>query len=227
MKAYAILAALALGAGALAEAIPAEEHQVAARQWEECVWTGHCAGDTCKTELDCDGELGCVSGKCAVVGGSPTTARTTARTTVRTTARTTARPTTIRTTVRTTARPAPTSVAGCVWEGHCAGATCTTENDCDGQLGCVNGRCATVGGNPVPTTSVRQPPGVITVTVTRTAGQPQPTPTTRPTPTGNPGGGNQNPSCGDSPLACIGASCRTDADCGFTLIICNDGICGL
>lgn len=25
----------------------------------------------------------------------------------------------------------------------------------------------------------------------------------------------------------VGASCETDADCGFDLIICNDGVCGL
>jgi hypothetical protein len=25
----------------------------------------------------------------------------------------------------------------------------------------------------------------------------------------------------------LGAECETDADCGFALIICNDGVCGL
>ncbi|KAJ5248759.1 hypothetical protein N7468_000210 [Penicillium chermesinum] len=30
----------------------------------------------------------------------------------------------------------------CSWAGHCAGATCTTENDCSDDLVCVNGKCA-------------------------------------------------------------------------------------
>ncbi|CAF3363692.1 unnamed protein product [Rotaria sp. Silwood2] len=31
--------------------------------------------------------------------------------------------------------------ATCSWPGHCAGASCRTENDCDGSLVCVNGKC--------------------------------------------------------------------------------------
>ena len=30
-----------------------------------CSWSGHCKGDPCKTYNDCDGNLTCVSGKCA------------------------------------------------------------------------------------------------------------------------------------------------------------------
>jgi len=40
----------------------------------------------------------------------------------------------------------------CVWTGHCAGATCKTENDCDGQLVCNSGKCGPIGGTtPAPT----------------------------------------------------------------------------
>lgn len=110
-----------------------------------------------------------------------------------------------------------------------AGATCKTENDCDGQLGCVSGKCANVGANPVvstprPVQPTPTRPGVITVTDTRSAGTPAvPSPTR---PVGGGGGSSPQP-CGDSPLACIGASCKSDADCGFTLIICDNGVCGL
>ncbi|RAL10947.1 uncharacterized protein BO97DRAFT_471270 [Aspergillus homomorphus CBS 101889] len=33
-------------------------------------------------------------------------------------------------------------MASCSWEGHCTGATCTTENDCSDDLVCTNGKCA-------------------------------------------------------------------------------------
>lgn len=34
-----------------------------------CTWTGHCAGDPCRTANDCDGELVCVNGKCGSSSG--------------------------------------------------------------------------------------------------------------------------------------------------------------
>ncbi|CAG8979785.1 hypothetical protein HYALB_00011593 [Hymenoscyphus albidus] len=36
-----------------------------------CEWTGHCAGATCQTADDCDGELVCKSGKCASGSTAP------------------------------------------------------------------------------------------------------------------------------------------------------------
>ncbi|KAK3319404.1 hypothetical protein B0H66DRAFT_591961 [Apodospora peruviana] len=192
-----------------------------------CSWTDHCLGDECETENDCDGQLICRNGVCASTGAAPAT-----------TLRTTARPTTV---VRTTARPTATAAvpSTCGWPGHCAGDVCTAETDCDGYLGCVSGKCADVGYTsggagavPVPTstrrpgvTSTRAPPGpIVTVTVTRSTPVPvQPTPTTRPAT----GGGGASPACGADPLSCIGVSCKTDADCGYSLIICNNGICGL
>lgn len=30
----------------------------------------------------------------------------------------------------------------CAWCGHCAGDACSTYNDCDGSMTCVNGKCA-------------------------------------------------------------------------------------
>ncbi|CAF4353276.1 unnamed protein product, partial [Rotaria sordida] len=40
--------------------------------------------------------------------------------------------------------------------GHCCGDPCTTENDCDGSLICVSGKCGTGssgGGTTAPTTT--------------------------------------------------------------------------
>ncbi|KAJ5453105.1 Fungal chitosanase [Penicillium cf. griseofulvum] len=47
----------------------------------------------------------------------------------------------------TTLKPTTTSGTGptgepCEWEGHCAGASCSNENDCSGQLVCKSGKCA-------------------------------------------------------------------------------------
>ncbi|CAF1608955.1 unnamed protein product [Rotaria sp. Silwood1] len=36
--------------------------------------------------------------------------------------------------------------ATCSWPGHCAGDPCTTENDCDGSMICITGKCGTPGG---------------------------------------------------------------------------------
>jgi hypothetical protein len=34
------------------------------------------------------------------------------------------------------------STPTCSWEGHCAGASCSTDDDCSDVLVCVNGKCA-------------------------------------------------------------------------------------
>lgn len=34
----------------------------------------------------------------------------------------------------------------CSWPGHCAGARCSIDDDCDGSLTCVNGTCGGGGG---------------------------------------------------------------------------------
>ncbi|PWY67119.1 hypothetical protein BO94DRAFT_612331 [Aspergillus sclerotioniger CBS 115572] len=34
------------------------------------------------------------------------------------------------------------SSSSCEWEGHCAGASCSNENDCSGDLTCKSGKCA-------------------------------------------------------------------------------------
>lgn len=33
----------------------------------------------------------------------------------------------------------------CSWPGHCTGDSCITDNDCDGQLTCINGKCGNGG----------------------------------------------------------------------------------
>jgi len=231
MKSSFILAALALGLQAHARQIPAAEGELEARQRQGggtvtlCEWTGHCIGDTCQSDPDCDLDYICTNRKCAPLGGAPaTTARTTARTTVRPGPTTTTRRTT---TIFVTA-PRPTTTRGgvtpqpaCEWEGHCLGATCKTENDCDGQLVCQANKCANLQSTLVTATR----PGSGPVTSTRPGSGPITRTTTFVVP--RPTGGGQTPSCGDNPLACIGVSCRTDADCGFDLIICKGGVCGL
>ncbi|OOO05226.1 Polysaccharide lyase [Aspergillus oryzae] len=47
-----------------------------------------------------------------------------------------------------TATSNPTPVPTCAWEGHCEGATCTTENDCSDELVCKNGKCTADGAVP-------------------------------------------------------------------------------
>ncbi|KAJ5190914.1 uncharacterized protein N7498_009899 [Penicillium cinerascens] len=41
---------------------------------------------------------------------------------------------------KTTTSSSPTTT--CSWPGHCAGASCSTENDCSGDLICTSGKCA-------------------------------------------------------------------------------------
>ncbi|EPS45085.1 hypothetical protein H072_893 [Dactylellina haptotyla CBS 200.50] len=45
-------------------------------------------------------------------------------------------------TTTTTVCPTSTPAPACEWIGHCLGASCKTENDCDGQLVCKSGKCA-------------------------------------------------------------------------------------
>ncbi|KAK3307642.1 uncharacterized protein B0T15DRAFT_510894 [Chaetomium strumarium] len=177
-----------------------------------CEWTGHCLGDACETEIDCDGDLTCRAGRCAnpgvsQPGGWPT-------------------PTTIiwTTTVYVTTWPTPTSNPTCEWTGHCAGDPCEEDTDCDGDLSCRGGRCGGVGVPPIIITSTRRVTTStrrVTTTTRRVTVPPVPTrSTSRPQPTTT---RQPAPACGDNPLACIGLSCETDADCGFDLIICKDG----
>ncbi|KAH6712611.1 family 75 glycoside hydrolase [Leptodontidium sp. MPI-SDFR-AT-0119] len=68
----------------------------------------------------------------AKIGGGSTTT-----TTLKTT--TTTKSTTSTTTTTTTST-APTCTS-CSWTGHCAGATCSSADDCDGDLVCTGGTC--------------------------------------------------------------------------------------
>ncbi len=45
-----------------------ESRMIRNQRATSCSWKGHCAGDPCTTENDCDGSLVCNSGKCG--GGS-------------------------------------------------------------------------------------------------------------------------------------------------------------
>ena len=69
--------------------------------------------------------------------------------------------------------------ASCVWQGHCAGATCATYDDCDGNLVCNSGICGPTGGVSAPAPApVPAPTPVLTPTP-----NPTPTPTPMPAPT--------------------------------------------
>ncbi|UKZ48283.1 hypothetical protein TrVGV298_002506 [Trichoderma virens] len=46
----------------------------------------------------------------------------------------------------------------CSWAGHCAGASCSTENDCSDDLTCNNGICGTSGGSSPPNGGGGNPP---------------------------------------------------------------------
>ncbi|KAK3934891.1 hypothetical protein QBC46DRAFT_347168 [Diplogelasinospora grovesii] len=129
------------------------------------------------------------------------------------------------TATRTTTAPRPT--ASCGWPGHCAGDECETYNDCDGQMICISGVCAASGGGtstrrPTSTTPIVTPTPTQTPTDTGTDTGPTSTAVSPPT---QPTGGS--PSYGINPIACIGVSCKADADCGFALIECKNGVCSL
>ncbi|KAK4183380.1 hypothetical protein QBC35DRAFT_526132 [Podospora australis] len=257
MKTAYILASLALGLRVEARQIPADKLEARQRGGgggfgggggggAACTWTGHCLGDACKTEIDCDGDLDCRSGKCAnpVAGGQPTPSRQPTPSSgpiIRTTTvyvypsstRGPVRPTS---TVRATPVPSAPSSGACEWTGHCIGDPCVDENECDLDYVCRSGRCAALSGGLVTTTRrATSAPPVITRTTARTTTAQPPVSTRRP-----------GPACGDNPLSCIGklqicisitlsimtdsitgVSCSTDADCGFDLIICKNGFCGL
>ncbi|KAE8375670.1 endo-chitosanase C [Aspergillus bertholletiae] len=50
-------------------------------------------------------------------------------------------------TLTTTTIPQPTG-GSCSWPGHCAGASCSSNDDCSDELACVNGKCGVDGGAP-------------------------------------------------------------------------------
>ncbi|KAI5794030.1 fungal chitosanase of glycosyl hydrolase group 75-domain-containing protein [Pyronema domesticum] len=56
----------------------------------------------------------------------------------------------------TTTSPTPSPTGSCSWTGHCSGAPCSTDNDCDGALTCVSGKCG--GSTPKPTTTPKPTP---------------------------------------------------------------------
>ncbi|KAL6875924.1 hypothetical protein HDV57DRAFT_510708 [Trichoderma longibrachiatum] len=49
--------------------------------------------------------------------------------------------------------PPPPPSGGCSWAGHCAGASCSSDNDCSDDLTCNGGVCGTAGSTPAPTCS--------------------------------------------------------------------------
>ncbi|KAH6855569.1 hypothetical protein B0I37DRAFT_365177 [Chaetomium sp. MPI-CAGE-AT-0009] len=86
---------------------------------------------------------------------------------------------------------------------------------------CRSGRCG--DGPATLVTSTRRVPFPPRPTTTRRATPTRSTARPQPTTIGE----APESSCSDNPLACIGISCKTDADCGGSLIICKNGICGL
>ncbi|KAK0617796.1 hypothetical protein B0T17DRAFT_600813 [Bombardia bombarda] len=243
MRSVFLLIGVALAVPVLARQYP-HYGNIAARQAAEgstCAWTGHCGGDKCDEDEDCDDDLVCRNSRCTNPT-STTTIRTRTTSTKSTSTKktstksTSTKSTSTRTTsTRVTTTAAPTST--CAWQGHCLGATCTKHTDCDGDLACISGKCSLVSTSSSIVATTRQPTSTTTTTTTTTTRRSSSTSTTvtrttsPPTVTSSTSTAtaptSTRASCGDNPLACIGVSCSTDADCGFELIICQNGICGL
>ncbi|KOS20012.1 Acidic endochitinase [Escovopsis weberi] len=108
----------------------------------------------------------------------------------------------------------PPPQTGCSWEGHCAGATCSTNDDCSDDLTCNNGVCGTSGGSTTP-----PPPPQTCSWEGHCAGATCGT----------------NDDCSDDLTCnngtcsweghCVGATCGTNDDCSDDLT-CNLGVCG-
>ncbi|KAK4163146.1 hypothetical protein QBC43DRAFT_355188 [Cladorrhinum sp. PSN259] len=237
MKSTYVLAALAYGMTVEAGLGAIVDKVVARQGWgggggggSDCEWAGHCLGDTCKSNIECDGDLDCIGNKCVKPGTVATTTRRPSgpggggpTTIVKTTTVYVYPTTTARTTARTTTARPPVSTSpgtgACGWTGHCIGDPCLDENDCDNDYICQRSKCAAAGpGTTVVSTTRRITTTSLATSTRRTTPAPPVTTSKLPPVTG--------PKC-DTPLACIGASCQTDADCGFDLIICKEGFCGI
>ncbi|KAH8901052.1 family 75 glycoside hydrolase [Thozetella sp. PMI_491] len=72
----------------------------------------------------------------AGIGGTTTTPRSSTTSTA-----STAKTSSTKASSTSSIPPSITNVATCSWAGHCAGATCTDENDCSDDLICISGVC--------------------------------------------------------------------------------------
>ena len=133
----------------------------------DCTWIGHCLGDTCSTNDDCNGSWVCDSGVCSVDKNlvfvdqmstptdtpidtpTPTPTDSTVDTptptdsTVDTSVPTDSTVDTSVPTDSTVDTSVPTdSASDCTWIGHCLGDTCSTNDDCDGSWICTSGICS-------------------------------------------------------------------------------------
>ncbi|UKZ57420.1 hypothetical protein TrVGV298_011275 [Trichoderma virens] len=132
-----------------------------------CSWQGHCAGASCGSDDDCSDDLTCSNGYC---GGNPSGGNGGNG-------------------GNGGGSTPPPSGGNCSWQGHCAGASCGSDDDCSDELACTNGFC---GGSPSGGNG------------------------------GNGGNGGSN-NC-SWPGHCSGASCRSDDDCSDDLE-CLSGRC--
>jgi hypothetical protein len=157
-----------------------------------CNWLGHCLGDTCAVDDDCDNEWVCTGGVCAVDtdggnGGNQTTPDPN---------------------VPQPDPNVPGTPAVCNWLGHCLGDTCAVDDDCDNDWVCTGGVCAidTDGGNGGCTDVPTPDPNV-----------PQPTP---------------DPNVPGTPAACnwlghcLGDTCAVEEDCDNDWV-CTGGVCAV
>jgi len=77
-----------------------------------CNWIGHCLGDFCQNENDCDNNWVCTDGVCSVDADAITPVTPV------------------------------TATVPCNWIGHCLGNICQNENDCDNNWVCCDGVCS-------------------------------------------------------------------------------------
>ncbi|KAK6360057.1 hypothetical protein TWF730_006211 [Orbilia blumenaviensis] len=111
-----------------------------------CSWVGHCAGASCSTHNDCDGDLECKSGICGGSGG--TTPPQTCSWVGHCAGASCKSNDDCSDDLECKGGVCSASSGGgtsppatCSWVGHCAGASCRSHDDCSDDLECRNGIC--------------------------------------------------------------------------------------
>ncbi|KAK6345768.1 hypothetical protein TWF718_007674 [Orbilia javanica] len=114
-----------------------------------CEWVGHCAGATCKTSDDCDGDLECKSGTCGGSSGGTTPPPATCSWVGHCAGATCKANDDCDGDLECKSGVCGGSSSGgsnppatCSWAGHCAGASCKSDDDCSDELACKSGKCA-------------------------------------------------------------------------------------
>ena len=105
-----------------------EETETEDDEEDECSWPGHCLGDVCGNDYDCDGEWQCsTDGVCAESEEETEDDEEEE----------------VETEEDDEEEEEIETEIDCLWPGHCLGDSCDNDNDCDQELQCsVDGVCA-------------------------------------------------------------------------------------